>query len=93
MSQDLFADALSRISGSEAVGTVTGTAGGGAVTVTMDGARTVQSVVIDPEAAEDVTMLAELVRAAVNDALGQATGRARQAAMDLLGQLTAEPAE
>ena len=48
--------------------TVEGTAGGGAVTVVMNGHQTLQRVEIAPEAAEDVEMLQDLVVAAVNDA-------------------------
>ena len=44
--------------------------GGGLVTVTMGGNRELQSVRIDPKvlAAQDVEMLEDLVRAAVNEA-------------------------
>lgn len=51
--------------------TVSGTAGGGIVTVTVNGAMDVLSVKIDPEAvkAGDVDMLQDLVVAASNDAL------------------------
>lgn len=47
-----------------------GTAGGGMVTVRMNGARQVRRVKIDPEAlrAGDVELLEDLVKAAVNDA-------------------------
>jgi hypothetical protein len=54
--------------------TVTGTAGGGIVTVTANGAMQVVSVVIDPEAVKggDVEMLQDLVTAATNEALRKA---------------------
>ena len=47
------------------------TAGGGMVTVVMDGGKRVQSLTIDPEAVskDDVEMLQDLIMAAVNDAL------------------------
>jgi len=48
--------------------TIEGSAGGGAVKVVMTGKQMVESVVITPEAAEDVEMLQDLIVAAVNDA-------------------------
>src|ERR1700730_4983306 len=50
---------------------VDGSAGGGAVTVTVNGHKVLQTVTIKPEAVdpEDVEMLQDLVLAAVNDAL------------------------
>ena len=49
---------------------VEATAGGGMVTVVMDGGKHVQSLTIDPEAVskEDVEMLQDLILAAINDA-------------------------
>ena len=49
---------------------VEATAGGGMVTVVMNGAKQVLSLKIDPEAAskEDVEMLQDLILAALNDA-------------------------
>lgn len=47
---------------------VEGTAGGGMVTVGMDGQKNVTSVKIDKEVAGDVEMLQDLVLAAVNEA-------------------------
>jgi nucleoid-associated protein EbfC len=46
------------------------TAGGGMVTVVVNGAKAVQSLKIDPEAVskEDVEMLQDLILAALNDA-------------------------
>ena len=46
------------------------TAGGGMVTVTMNGAKQVLALKIDPEAGskEDVEMLQDLILAAINDA-------------------------
>ncbi|MDF2926036.1 MAG: YbaB/EbfC family nucleoid-associated protein [Paenibacillaceae bacterium] len=54
--------------------TLEGTAGGGVVTVTVNGHKKVTNVVIKPEAVdpEDVEMLQDLVLTAVNDALNQA---------------------
>ena len=47
---------------------VDGTAGGGMVTIKMDGHKNVLGVKIDPEVAGDVEMLQDLVLAACNDA-------------------------
>jgi nucleoid-associated protein EbfC len=46
------------------------TAGGGMVTVVVNGAKQVQSIKIDPEVVskEDVEMLQDLILAAINDA-------------------------
>ncbi len=51
--------------------TVEGSAGGGVVKVTVTGKQTVESVFIDPEAAEDIDLLQDLVAAAVNDAFAK----------------------
>ena len=58
--------------------TVEGTAGGGAVKVTMTGKQIVESVVIEPEAAEEVELLQDMVLAAVNDAANKAQELAAQ---------------
>jgi DNA-binding YbaB/EbfC family protein len=49
---------------------VEGNAGGGMVTVVVNGAKQVQSLTIDPEVVskEDVEMLQDLIVAAINDA-------------------------
>jgi DNA-binding YbaB/EbfC family protein len=49
---------------------VEGNAGGGMVTVVMNGAKQVQSITIDPEVVskDDVGMLQDLIVAALNDA-------------------------
>lgn len=49
--------------------TVEGTAGGGAIKVTMTGKHKVLSVEISSEPLEDLEMLQDLVAAAVNDAV------------------------
>ena len=53
---------------------VEGGAGGGMITVVMNGAKQVQSITIDPEAVskEDVEMLQDLILAALNDAYRKA---------------------
>ena len=55
-----------------------GTAGGGAVKVTMTGKQIVESVTIEPEAAEEVELLQDMVLAAVNDASNKAQELAAQ---------------
>jgi DNA-binding YbaB/EbfC family protein len=54
--------------------TVTGTAGGGSVAVTANGAMQLVGIVIDPEVVKsgDVEMVQDLVLAASNDALKKA---------------------
>ena len=46
----------------------TGTAGGGLVSVTVNGKHEVQKVVIDPKAAGDAEKLQNLIKDAANDA-------------------------
>lgn len=68
-----MADSLKQNDGDRAATVFEGRAGGGAVTVKVDGMLKVQSVSIAPAAATaadgDVGMLEDLVAAAVNDAL------------------------
>jgi nucleoid-associated protein EbfC len=65
---------------------VTGTAGGGAVSVTVNGHQKVMSVAIEPEALEEgAELLADMVMAACNDALD----KSRDLAAQQMGQLTA----
>jgi nucleoid-associated protein EbfC len=61
---------------------VEGSAGGGAVTVKMNGRKQVLSVKIDPDAAKggDVEMLQDLITAAVNGA-GQKVDEAMQSSV------------
>jgi hypothetical protein len=53
---------------------VEGNAGGGMVTVVVNGAKEVQALKIDPEVVskDDVEMLQDLIRAALNDAYRKA---------------------
>ena len=60
---------------------VEASAGGGMVTVVVNGAKQLQSITFDPEVKDDVEMLQDLIVAAVNDAnrkvdeeLGKAMG-------------------
>ena len=66
----------------EALGdkTVTVTAGGGAITVIMNGHQKLQSITIDPEVVnpEDVEMLQDLITAAVNEGLRMAKEMSEQ---------------
>ena len=66
--------------------TVTATAGGGAVTVVMNGQQAVHSVEIAPEAVdpEDVEMLQDLILVAVNEAIE----RSQELAAERMGELT-----
>jgi DNA-binding YbaB/EbfC family protein len=66
--------------------TVTGTAGGGAVSVTVNGQQKVMSVTIEPDVLEEgAELLADMVMAATNDALD----KSRDLAAQQMGQLTA----
>ena len=58
--------------------TVEGSAGGGAVRVVMTGKQIVESVTIEPEAAEEVDLLQDMVLDAVNDASSKAQELAAQ---------------
>ncbi len=65
---------MAKVQEQAAAKTVSGTAGGGIVTVTVNGAMQIVAVVMDPEIVKsgDVEMLQDLVVAAVNDALRKA---------------------
>lgn len=67
--------------------TVEGTSGGGAVKVVMSGKQVVASVTINPEAAEDVDLLQDLVAAAVNDAFTKTQQLAAQKMSAITGGL------
>ena len=66
---------------------VEATAGGGMVTVTMNGAKQVLSLKIDPEAVskDDVEMLQDLILAAINDAQRKADEAMQQQMSGMLG--------
>jgi DNA-binding YbaB/EbfC family protein len=68
--------------------TVQGSAGGGAVTITVTGALTVQALKIAPEVVDpgDVEMLEDLVTAALNEALQQVQALQMQSVSGLAGQ-------
>ena len=64
--------------------TVEGSAGGGVVRITMTGKQEITAVVIEPEAAEDIDLLQDLVAAAVNDAFT----RTQELAAEKMGAVT-----
>ena len=68
---------------------VEGNAGGGMVTVVMNGAKQVQSLKIDPEVVskDDVEMLQDLILAAVNDAHRKADEALAQTMGGMMGGL------
>ncbi|MDP9432553.1 MAG: YbaB/EbfC family nucleoid-associated protein [Actinomycetota bacterium] len=82
MQQQLM-DAQDRLADTE----VTGTAGGGLVTATVNGAGELLALKIDPSAVdpEDTETLADLIVAAVRDASGKASELAAEAMGPLAG--------
>ena len=70
---------------------VEATAGGGMVTVKMDGQKNVLGVKIDPEVAGDVEMLQDMVMAACNEAVKKVEEETRQKMSGLMGGLGLPP--
>ena len=68
---------------------VEATAGGGMVTVVVNGAKQLQSLKIDPEVVskDDVAMLEDLIVAAINDAHRKADEQLSQSMSGLMGGL------
>ena len=66
---------------------VEASAGGGSVTVKMNGAKQVLSVKIDPETAQDVEMLQDLVTAAFNSAAQKVDQQMQSSLGGMLGGL------
>jgi nucleoid-associated protein EbfC len=68
---------------------VEGAAGGGMVTVTVNGHKQVQKITIDPEVVskDDVVMLQDLVTAAVNDGLRKVDEELKRKVGGLMGGL------
>ena len=64
--------------------TAEGSAGGGVVKVVMSGKQTVESVLIDPEAVEDLELLQDLMVAAFNDAIN----KTQEIAAEKMGGIT-----
>ncbi len=70
---------------------VEGTAGGGMVSIKMDGQKNVLGVKIDPEVAGDVEMLQDMVMAAFNDAAKKVDDEAQSKMGGMLGGLGLPP--
>ena len=70
---------------------VDGTAGGGMVSIRMDGHKNVLGVKIDPEVAGDVEMLQDLVLAASNDAAKKVDEESQKKMGGMLGGLGLPP--
>jgi DNA-binding YbaB/EbfC family protein len=70
---------------------VEASAGGGMVTVKMDGHKHVLGVTIDPEAATDVEMLQDMVAAAFNEAAKKVDDESKGKMGGMLGGLGLPP--
>ena len=70
---------------------VDGTAGGGMVSVKMDGHKNVLGVKIDPEVAGDVEMLQDLVVAACNEAVKKVDEESQKKMGGMLGGMGLPP--
>jgi nucleoid-associated protein EbfC len=70
---------------------VEASAGGGMVTVKMDGQKNLLGVKIDPEVAGDVEMLQDMVLAACNEAVKKVDDETKQKMGGLLGGMGLPP--
>ena len=70
---------------------VEATAGGGMVTVNMDGQKNLLAVKIEPEVAGDVEMLQDMVVAACNEAVKKVDEETKQKMSGMLGGLGLPP--
>jgi DNA-binding YbaB/EbfC family protein len=70
---------------------VEATAGGGMVSVQMDGQKNLLSVKIDPEVAGDVEMLQDMVVAACNEAVKKVDDATKQKMGGMLGGMGLPP--
>ena len=70
---------------------VEASAGGGMISVKMDGHKNVLAVKIDPEVAGDVEMLQDMVMAAVNEAAKKVDDEAQSKMGGMLGGLGLPP--
>jgi DNA-binding YbaB/EbfC family protein len=70
---------------------VEATAGGGMVSIKMDGKKNVTAVKIDPEVAGDVEMLQDMVLAAINEAAKKVDDEIQGKMGGLLGGLGLPP--
>lgn len=66
-------------------------AGGGMVTVKMDGQKHCTGVVIDPEAAGDAEMLADMMQAAFNEAVRKVEEETQKKTASMLGGMGLPP--
>ncbi len=65
--------------------------GGGMVTVSMDGNKHLLDVKIEPDAAEDLEMLQDMIRGAVNEAAKRVDEESQQKVSGLLGGMGLPP--
>lgn len=81
-----FQQQLSKIQEELGAKTVTGSAGGGMVTATFNGRSELVDIAIEPDAVnqDDVQMLQDLIRSAINDGLV----KSKQLGQGELGKLT-----
>jgi nucleoid-associated protein EbfC len=70
---------------------VEASAGGGMVTVQMDGQKNLLSVKIDPEVAGDVEMLQDMIVAAANEAVRKVDDETKQKMGGMLGGMGLPP--
>src|SRR3954453_10182915 len=70
---------------------VEATAGGGMVTVKMDGQKNLMGIKIDPEVAGDVEMLQDMILAACNEAFKQVEAQIQQKMGGMLGGMGLPP--
>ena len=70
---------------------VEATAGGGMITVKMDGQKNVLGVKIDPEVAGDVEMLQDMVTAACNEAVRKVDEESQKKMGGMLGGMGLPP--
>ena len=70
---------------------VEATAGGGMVTVGLDGHKNCLSVKIDPEAAGDAEMLGDMIMAAFNEAARKVDEQSQKKTQGMLGGLGLPP--
>ncbi len=70
---------------------VEATAGGGMITVGMNGSKQVTSVKIDPEVAGDVEMLQDMVMAAFNEAVRKVEEESQKKMSGMLGGMGLPP--
>ncbi len=70
---------------------VIGQAGGGLVSITMNGRHEVRRVSIDPEIADDREMIEDLVAAAINDAINKVQETSQEKMSGLTSGLNLPP--